>query len=214
MNDPDRQHVFIDVINLMGSNHDLLSCWWHFDHCINMAIRLEVEAETQWITAKNLFRRLQLLNIDEKIWPIIIAECGWILQEMKNNHDPLVQDPSEMSKSVPPLEFSYPQQSWSTSPAALITTFNSKESFIMAWSTLEHPASPDDDPPLLPIPLPSTLQVPPFDYHHGRPHHYRHCPELTYVMGSSSDGSDGSPRSSALSLRITNQWHAWWTPYE
>ena len=49
-----------------------------------MAIRLEAEAETQWITTKNLFGRLQLLNIDKKIWPIIIAECGQILQEMAN----------------------------------------------------------------------------------------------------------------------------------
>ena len=74
-------NVFIDTINLMGSNHNLLSCWWHFDHCINMAIILKVEAETQWITAKNLFRRLQLLNIDKKIWLIIVAEHGWILHE-------------------------------------------------------------------------------------------------------------------------------------
>ena len=90
LNDPDQQHIFIDAINLMGSNHNLLSCWWHFDHCINIAIRLKAEAETQWITAKNLFRRLQLLNIDEKIQPIIIAEHGRILQEMVNNHDPLI----------------------------------------------------------------------------------------------------------------------------
>ena len=27
LNDPDWQHIFIDMINLMGSNHDLLSCW-------------------------------------------------------------------------------------------------------------------------------------------------------------------------------------------
>ena len=76
LNDLDRQHVFIDMINPMGSNYDLLSCWWHFDHCINTAIRLEIEAETQWITAKNLFRRLQLLNIDKKIQPISVAEHG------------------------------------------------------------------------------------------------------------------------------------------
>ena len=208
LNDPDWQHVFIDVINLMGSNHNLLSCWWHFDHCINMAIRLEVEAETQWITAKNLFRRLQLLNINEKIWPIIMVEHGQILQEMANNHNPLIWEPSEMSEPVPPLEFSYPQQSQLTSPTAPITMFNSEESFIMALSTPEHPAPPNDDPPLLPIPPPSTLQVPPFNYHHGWPRHYRHCPEPIYVAGSSSDDSDGSPRSSALSLWITNQWWA------
>ena len=123
LNDPDWQHVFIDVINLMGSNHDLLSCWWHFDHCINMAIRLEVEAETQWITAKNLFGRLQLLNIDEKIWPIIVVEHRQIPQEMANNCDPLIWEPSEMSEPVPLLEYSYPQQSWSTSPTTLITMF-------------------------------------------------------------------------------------------
>ena len=214
LNDLDWQHVFINAINLMRSNHDLLSCWWHFDHCINMAIRLEVEAETQWITAKNLFRRLQLLNINKKIQPIIIAECGQILQEMANNCDPLIQEPSEMSKPVPPLEFSYPQQSWSTSPTALITTFNSKESFIMAPSTPEHLAPPNDDPPLLPIPSPSTLQVPPFDYCHSWPCHYWHRPELIYVMGSSSDDSDSSLRSSALSLWITNQWHARQTLYK
>ena len=67
LNDPDRQNVFIDAINLMGNKCDLLSCWWHFNHCINMAIRLETEAETQWMTAKNLFRRLQLLKINEKL---------------------------------------------------------------------------------------------------------------------------------------------------
>ena len=90
LNDPDQQHIFIDMINLMGSNHNLLSCWWYFDHCINMAIRLEMEAETQWITAKNLFGRLQLLNINEKIRLIIIVEHGQILQEMANNRDPLI----------------------------------------------------------------------------------------------------------------------------
>ena len=125
-----------------------------------------MEAETQWITAKNLFGRLQLLNIDEKIQLIIMAECGQILQEMVNNCDPLIREPSEMSKPISPLEFSYPQQSQSISPAAPITTFISEESFITALSTLEHPA-PNDDPPPLPIPLPSMLQVPPFDYHHG-----------------------------------------------
>ena len=67
LNDLNWQHIFIDVINLMGSNHDLLSCWWHFDHCINTAIRLKAEAETQQITTKNLFGRLQLLKIDEKL---------------------------------------------------------------------------------------------------------------------------------------------------
>ena len=80
-----------------------------------MAIRLEAEAETQWITAKNLFRRLQLLKINEKLQPIIIAERGQILQQMKNDSDPLAQEPSEMSepksKPVPPLEFIYYQQS-------------------------------------------------------------------------------------------------------
>ena len=148
-----------------------------------MAIRLEAEAETQQITTKNLFGRLQLLNINEKIQPIIIAECRRILQEMANNRDPLIQEPSEMSESVPPLEFSYPQQSQSTLPTAPITTFNSEESFITAPSTLEHLVPPSDDPPLLPIPPPSTLQVPPFDYCHGRPCHYRHHPELIYVAG-------------------------------
>ena len=218
LKDLDQQHVFIDVINLMGNKHDLLSCWWHFDHCINMAIRLETEAETQWITAKNLFRRLQLLKIDEKLWLIIVAEQGRILQEMKNNSDPLVQEPSEMSKPeskpVPPLEFIYYQQSQSMSPTAPITMFNSEESFITAPSTPEHPAPPNDDPPPLPIPPPSMLQVPPFDYHHGQPRHYWHCPEPTYVTGSSSEESDGSPGSSALSLWITNWQRAWWTPYE
>ena len=160
----------------MGSNHDLLSCWWHFDHCINTAIRLETEAETQWITTKNLFGRLQLLQIDEKLQSIIVAEQGWILQQMKNNSNPLAQEPSEMSepksKPVPPLEFIHYQQSRSTSPTAPITTLNSEESFITTPSTLEQPAPPTDDPPLLPIPPPSTLQVPPFNYRHGRPHHY------------------------------------------
>ena len=80
LNDLDQQNIFIDAINLMGNKHDLLSCWWHFDHCINMAIRLEMEAETQWITAKNLFGRLQLLKINKKLRPIIIAEQGQILQ--------------------------------------------------------------------------------------------------------------------------------------
>ena len=133
---------------------------------------------------------------------------------MKNSCDHLVQEPSEMSESVPPLEFSYPQQSRLTSPAALITTFNSEESFITALSTLEHPAPPNDDPPPLPIPPPSTLQVPSFDYCHGRPCHYWHCPGPIYIAGSSSDDSDRSPRSSALSLWITNQWQARRTPYE
>ena len=119
---------------------------------------------------------------------------------MVNNHDPLIQEPSEMSEPVPPLEFSYPQQSQLTSPAAPITTFNLEESFITALSTPEHPAPPTDNPPLLPILPPSMLQVPPFDYHHGQPCHYQHHPELIYVVGSSSDDSDGSPGSSALSL--------------
>ena len=92
--------------------------------------------------------------------------------------------------------------------------FNSKELFITAPSTPEHPAPPNDDPPLLPIPPPSTLQVPPFDYHHGRPHHYQHHLEPIYVAGSSSNDSDGSPRSSALSLHITNRQWAQQTPYE
>ena len=218
LNDLDWQNVFIDAINLMGSNHNLLSCWWHFDHCINMTIRLETEAETQQITAKNLFGRLQLLKIDKKLQLIIIAEWGWILQQMKDGSNPLVREPSEMSKPeskpVPPLEFIYYQQSRSTSPAALITTFNSKESFITALSTLEQPALPTDDPPLLPIPPATMLQVPPFNYHHGQPHHYWHCLEPTYVAGSSSEESDGSPRASALSLRITNRWQAWQTPCE
>ena len=127
-------------------------------------------------------------------------EHGQILQEMANNRDPLIREPSEMSEPIPPLEFSYPQQSRSTSPTTPITTFNLEESFITAPSTLEHPAPPNDDPPLLPIPPPSTLQVPPFDYCHGQPRHYQHHPEPTYVTGSSSEESDRSPRSSALSL--------------
>ena len=131
LNDPDWQHVFHDVINLMGNECDLLSCWWHFDHCINMAIRLEMEAETQQITAKNLFVRLQLLKIDEKLWLIIVVEWGQILQQMRNNSDPLAQELSEMSEPesepVPSLEFIYHQKSWSTSPTAPITMFNSKE---------------------------------------------------------------------------------------
>ena len=136
----------------------------------------------------------------------------------KNDSNPLAWEPSEMSEPksepVPPLEFIHYQQSWSTSPTTPITTFNSEESFIMTPSTLEQPAPPTDDPPPLPIPPPSMLQVPPFNYHHGWPRHYQHCPEPTYVMGSSSEESDRSPRSSALSLSITNQWQAQWTPYE
>ena len=145
-----------------------------------------------------------------------MAEHGWILQEMANNHDPLIWEPSKMLEPIPPLEFSYPQQSWLTSPATpiTITMFNSGESFIMAPSTPEHPAPPNDDPPLLPIPPPSTLQVPPFNYHHSQPHYYQHHPEPIYVVGSSSDDSDGSPRSSALSLQITNWRWARRTPYE
>jgi hypothetical protein len=220
LNDLDQQHVFIDVINLMGSNHNLWSCWWHFDHCINMAIRLKMEAETQQITTKNLFRRLQLIQIDEKLWLIIVTEWGWILQQMKNNSDPLVRELSKAvepeskpeSEPVPPLEFIYYQQSWLTSPAALVTTFNSKESLTTAPSSPEHPAPPTDEPPLLPIPPPTTLQVPPYDYHHGRPRHYWHHP--TYVVRSSSEESDGSPRSSALSLYITNRQWAQRTPYD
>ena len=137
---------------------------------------------------------------------------------MKNDSDPLAWEPSEMSEPesepVPPLEFIYHQQSRSTSPAAPITTFNSEESFTMAPSSPEHPVPPTNDPPPLPIPPPSTLQVPPFDYHHGWPRHYRHCPELTYVARSSSEELDRSPRSSALSLWITNWWWAQWTPYK
>ena len=124
---------------------------------------------------------------------------------MANNCDPLIREPSEMSEPVPPLEFSYPQQSQLTSPATPITMFNLEESFIIALSTPEHPAPLTDDPPLLPILPPLMLQVPPIDYHHGQPCHYRHCPEPIYVVGSSSDDSDGSPRSSALSLQITNR---------
>ena len=123
---------------------------------------------------------------------------------MENSCDPLARELSEMSKSIPPLEFSYPQQSWSASLTTPVTTFNSEELFIMALSTPEHPAPPNDDPPPLLIPPPSTLQVPPFDYHHGRPCHYQHCPEPIYVVGSSSNDSDGSPRSSALSLQIND----------
>ena len=47
LNDLAWHHIFLNAIDLMGNNHDLLSCWWHFDHCINTAIRLEMEAETQ-----------------------------------------------------------------------------------------------------------------------------------------------------------------------
>ena len=82
LNDPAQQHIFTDTLDLMGNNHDLLSIWWHFDHCINTAIRLETEAETQWITTRNLFGRLKLLNINEILQPIIIAEHGWVYQEM------------------------------------------------------------------------------------------------------------------------------------
>ena len=32
LNDLGWQNIFIDAINLMGNKHDLLSCWWHFDH--------------------------------------------------------------------------------------------------------------------------------------------------------------------------------------
>ena len=137
---------------------------------------------------------------------------------MKNNSDPLAWEPSEASKPesepIPPLEFIHYQQSWLTSPTAPITMFNSKESFATTPSSPEHPTPPTDNPLLLPIPPPTTLQVPPFDYHYGRLCHYRHHPELTYIAGSSSEESDGSPRSSALSLRITNRRWAWQTPYE
>ena len=46
------------------------------------------------------------------------------------------------------------------------------------------------------------------------PRHYWHHPEPIYIAGSSSDDLDRSPRSSALSLQITNWWWAQWTPYE
>ena len=144
---------------------------------------------------------------------------------MKEWQDPLVWEASETSSSILPLEFSYPQQSQSTSPAAPITMFNSEESFTTAPSTPEHPGSPAPldittesintfDFPPLPVPPPSMLQVPPFNYHHGQPCHYQHHLEPIYVVGSSSDDSDRSPRSSALSLWITNQWWAQWTPYK
>ena len=183
LNNPTWQHIFTNTLDLMGNEWDLLSCWWHFDHCINTTIRLKTEAETQWITTRNLFERLKLLKIDEKLWPIIVTEYGWVYQEMRECWDPLVWQPSKTSSSVPPLEFSYPQQSQSTSPAAPITMFNSEESFEMAPSTLERPSNPappdittesidTTDFPLLPIPPPSTLQVSPFDYCHSWPHHY------------------------------------------
>ena len=187
-----------------------------------MAIRLETEAETQQITTKNLFGRLQLLQIDEKLQLIIIVEWGQVLQEMRNDDNPLAWEPSKAAKPksepksepVPPLEFIYYQQLQLTLPAAPITMFNSEESFTTVPSSLEHPVLPTDDPPLLLIAPPSTVQVPPFDYRYGWPCHYQHHPEPTYVMGSSSEESDGSPRSSALSLCITNRWQAQWTPYE
>ena len=178
LNDPARHHIFLNAIDLMENNHNLLSCWWHFDHCINTTVRLEMEAETQRTTAKNLFERLKLLKINEKVQSIIVAEHGWIYQEMKEHQDPLVWETLEMSSSIPLLEFSYPQQLRSTSPAAPITMFNSDGTFTTAPSTPEcpgNPAPPDittesvdtaDFPPL-PILPPSTLQVPPFDYHHG-----------------------------------------------
>ena len=96
LNDPARQHVFLNAIDLMGNDCDLLSCWWHFDHCINTAVRLEMEAETQQTTTKNLFERLKFLKIDEKLQSIIVAECGQIYQEMKEHQDPLVWEMSEM----------------------------------------------------------------------------------------------------------------------
>ena len=232
LNDLDWQGVFINAINLMGSNHDLLSSWWHFNHCINTAIRLEGEAETQWMTAKNLFGRLQLLKIDEKLWSIIVTEQGRILQEAENSCNLLAREPSESSESVPPLEFAYPQQSQLTSPAAPVTTFNSDGSFTTAPSTPErpenpappdvtaesiniagYPPSPIPDSPPLPVPPPLTLQVPPFNYHHGRPCYYQHHPEPIYVAGNSSNDLDKSPGSSALSLWITDRWWARRTPY-
>ena len=217
LNNPTQQHIFLNAINLIGNKRDLLSCWWHFDHCINTAIRLKTEAETQQTTAKNLFERLKLLKIDEILWPIIVTEHGLIYQEMKEHQDPLVRDLSEASSSILPLEFSYPQQSRSILPATPITMFNSEESFMTTPSTPECPgnlAPPDittesintTNFPPLPIPPPSTtLQVPPFNYCHSRPCHYQHCPELIYVAGSSSDDSDRSHGSSALSLWIMNQ---------
>ena len=225
LNDPTWQHIFTDVLDLIGNEQDLLSCWWHFDHCINTAIRLEMEAETQQITARNLFERLKLLKINKKLQPIIVAEHRWVYWEMKECWDPLVWDPSKTSSSILPLEFSYPQQSWSTSPAAPITTFNSEESFETAPSTLEcpkNPAPPDitTEPintinfPPLPVSPPSMLQIPPFDYQHSQPHRHQHHPQLIYVVGNSSEVPDRSPRSSALLLWITNWQWAQQTPYD
>ena len=121
------------------------------------------KSNSQRITTKNLFGRLQLLKIDEKLQPIIVTEQGRILQQMRNNSNPLAREPSEMSEPksepIPPLEFIYHQQSRLTSPTAPITMFNSEESFATAPSSPEHPAPPTDDPPLLPIPPPTMLQA-------------------------------------------------------
>ena len=177
----DCQHVFTKALNLMGNNTSLLNTWWHFDHCINTALWLEKEATTQWDTAKGLFRRLTLLNVNEVLWPIIIKEHAWGYWEMYRmtcqgprnppvQHSPVWQS-SETSSSIPPLECLYLHQSQSTSPVALITTFDLGESFETAPSIPECPRNPApldittksiDTTNFLPIPVPppSMLQVP------------------------------------------------------
>ena len=152
MNHLDWQHVFTDALNLMENRPILLTTWWHFDHCINTALWLEKEAATQQETAKSLFDRLTHLKVNEVLQPIIVKEWEWGYQEIyrTTNQGPQnssvweapVWQPSETSSSIPPLEFSYPQQSWSTSLTALITTFNSEELFKTAPSTPECPGNP------------------------------------------------------------------------
>ena len=73
-NHPDQQHIFTKALDLMGNNHDFLGTWWHFDHYINTALRLEMEVAAQWNTAKGLFKRLTLLKVNEVLQPIIIRE--------------------------------------------------------------------------------------------------------------------------------------------
>ena len=84
LNDLAQQHVFKNAIELMGNNYDLLSCWWHFDHCVNTAIRLDIEVESQWTTHQEPLWEVKtsqnwweiLTDYDRRMWTGILGDEG------------------------------------------------------------------------------------------------------------------------------------------
>ena len=60
-----------EILDLLEPNELLLHTWSYFQHCQQTAQKLEKEARFQKDLAESLMGNLQMLKINEILWPII-----------------------------------------------------------------------------------------------------------------------------------------------